>query len=197
MKEIIIATKNKGKAEEFKSFFGKYGISIKSLLDFQEVMPDVEETGITFKENAALKAEEISTMLSIPVLADDSGLVIDALNGEPGIYSARYAGEPKNDQANMNKVLKELQDVPKNKRKARFVCVLAIAIPGEATVFREGYCEGEIAFSPRGAHGFGYDPIFIPQGYNKTMAELSAQQKNEISHRRNAINQLEDWIRNI
>ncbi|AIF43279.1 XTP/dITP diphosphatase [Virgibacillus sp. SK37] len=197
MKEIIIATKNKGKADEFKSFFKKYGVSVKSLLDFQEVMPDVDETGSTFEENAALKAEEISAMLSIPVLADDSGLVIDALNGEPGIYSARYAGEPKNDQANLNKVLQELQNVPKDNRKARFVCVLAIAMPGEATVFRTGYCEGEIAFSPRGEHGFGYDPIFIPQGCNYTMAELSAKEKNEISHRSNAINQLEDWIISI
>src|SRR5690625_1768312 len=124
MKQMIIATKNKGKAAEFKEFFGAYGIETKALLDLEEELPDIEETGTTFEENAALKAEQIAALLQIPVLADDSGLIIDALNGKPGIYSARYAGEPTNDQANIAKVLEEMKEIPPEKRTARFICVL-------------------------------------------------------------------------
>lgn len=196
MKQILIATKNKGKAEEFKAFFSGYGIRAHSLLDQEETLPDIEETGNTFKENAALKAEKMADILSIPVLSDDSGLMIDALDGKPGIFSARYAGDRKDDDANMEKVLDELIDVPEDKRTARFICVLAVAIPGEETIFRTGYCEGRIAFFKKGTNGFGYDPIFVPKGYDVTMAELSSEEKNQISHRKQAIDQLEDWIEN-
>lgn len=196
MKEIIIATKNRGKAAEFKTFFSGYGIETKSLLDFDEEMKDIEETGETFEENAALKAEQIRDLLSVPVLADDSGLIIDALNGRPGIFSARYAGEPKSDQANIEKVLTELQSIPGEKRTARFICVLAIAVPGKDTIFKTGYCEGNIGFRVKGSNGFGYDPIFIPEGYTQTMAQLPANEKNKISHRKNAIIQLEEWMDN-
>lgn len=196
MKQIIIATKNKGKAEEFKAFFSRYGIETKSLLDFEQEIQDIEETGVTFEENAALKAEQIRDLLSVPVLADDSGLIIDALNGMPGIFSARYAGEPKSDQANIEKVLEELKTIPGNARTARFICVLAIAAPGRETLFRTGYCEGNIDFNVKGSNGFGYDPIFIPQGYTQTMAQLSADEKNRISHRKQAIIQLEEWMNN-
>ncbi|MFC2948582.1 XTP/dITP diphosphatase [Virgibacillus sediminis] len=194
MKEIIIATKNDGKAKEFKELFSAYGIHARSLLDLEAELPDVEETGTTFRENAALKAEQTASLLSVPVMADDSGLMIDALNGQPGVYSARYAGGQKDDQANINKVLNELVDVPGNKRTARFVCVLAIAVPGEKTIFREGFCEGYIANGKSGENGFGYDPIFVPRGFERTMAELSKEEKNRISHRAVALKQLKDWL---
>lgn len=197
LKQVLIATKNKGKASEFKEFFSKYNIEVLSLLDLEEQLPDVEETGVTFEENAALKAEQIAAILNKPVLADDSGLMVDALNGDPGIYSARYAGHGKNDQDNNVKLLNELKDIPKEKRKAKFVCVLAVAIPGEETIFRTGICEGEITFTPQGNNGFGYDPLFIPNGSNKTMAELSSEEKNSISHRSAAIKKLENWVKEI
>lgn len=197
MKEIIIATKNNGKAKEFRDFFLAYGIKASSLLDLSMDIPDVEETGTTFEENAALKAEQISELLGVPVLADDSGLKIDALDGEPGIYSARYAGTSKNDQANIEKVLKKLSDVPKEKRTARFICVLAVATPGKETIFHKGICEGNIATTVKGDNGFGYDPIFIPHNTEKTMAELEPSEKSQISHRKNAIIKLDAWIKTL
>jgi XTP/dITP diphosphohydrolase len=195
MKQILIATKNKGKAKEFKAFFSGYGIKALSLLDLEEELPDIQETGNTFKENAAIKAEQIAGTLSIPVLADDSGLMIDHLDGRPGIYSARYAGKMKDDNANMDKVLDELQNVQEEKRTARFICVLAVAISSEETIFKTGYCEGHIGFYKKGTNGFGYDPIFVPEGYTVTMAELTSEEKNRISHRKKAISQLDDWIK--
>lgn len=197
MKEIIIATKNKGKANEFIDFFSSYGFRALSLLDLSRNIPDIEETGTTFEENAALKAEQISSLLHVPVLADDSGLEIDALNGAPGIYSARYAGEAKNDQENIDKVLVNLTDVPQENRIARFVCVLAVATPGEQTILHRGTCEGSIRTAPKGENGFGYDPIFIPRKSEKTMAELTPEEKSEISHRKKAIMQLDSWIKNL
>lgn len=190
MDELIIATKNAGKAKEFQQFFAQLHIRVKSLLDFDD-LPDVEETGTTFAENARIKAETIAELLDMPVLADDSGLEIDALQGRPGIYSARYAGEDKDDEANIRKVLEEMQSVPMEKRTARFVCVLALAEKGKETVITEGYCEGKIALHPAGENGFGYDPIFIPEGYTNTLAELNPSVKQEISHRRHAMDQLQ------
>lgn len=197
MKQIIIATKNSGKAKEFKQFFALHQIEAVSLLDLEDTIPDIEETGTTFEENAALKAEQIAAIVKKPVLADDSGLMIDALDGRPGLYSARYAGEPKNDQANIDKVLAEMKDVQEENRTARFICVLAVAIPGSETIFRTGYCEGKITSTEKGENGFGYDPIFVPEGFEHTMAELSPKVKNEISHRKNAISQLEKWIHTL
>ncbi|WP_430784955.1 XTP/dITP diphosphatase [Virgibacillus flavescens] len=197
MKEIIIATRNKGKAKEFIEFFSVYGIRARSLLDLNEKIPDVKETGSTFEENAALKSEEIAALLNVPVLADDSGLEVDALNGEPGIYSARYAGEMKDDALNIDKVLTNLIDVPVEQRTARFICVLALTQPNGRTTLYKGACEGSIATAPSGEFGFGYDPIFIPRNSKKTMAELTPVQKSKISHRKNAIIQLDEWIRNL
>lgn len=194
MNEIIIATKNKGKVKEFKQIFSQYRIRVKSLLDLDHTIPTVEETGDTFTENARLKAEQISTLLNKPVLADDSGLVVDALDGRPGVYSARYAGEPTDDKHNYEKVLTELENIPEKERTARFVCILALAIPGETTIFKEGICEGRIAKSAEGLHGFGYDPIFIPNGYDVTMAQLEANEKNKISHRYHALIQTKQWL---
>ncbi|HEY4601145.1 MAG TPA: XTP/dITP diphosphatase [Cerasibacillus sp.] len=197
MKKIIIATKNKGKAEEFKTFFAKYDIEAISLLDLPDDMPDIEETGVTFQENAILKAETMANYLGEMVLADDSGLEIDGLDGKPGVYSARYAGEPTDDEKNIEKVLQDLATVPENQRTARFVCVLAVAAPDKETITRTGYCNGKITENKRGSNGFGYDPIFIPENQHLTMAQLSNEEKNSISHRRKAMNQLEDWLKQI
>ena len=193
MKELIIATKNPGKAKEFVQLFEPLGFQVKTLLDFPEV-PDVEETGSTFEENALLKAETISRLLNKVVISDDSGLMIDALDGKPGVYSARYAGEQKNDQENMDKVLRELKDVPTEKRTARFCCTLAVAIPGEESLTYTGTCEGLILEEKRGENGFGYDPIFYVVEEQKAMAELAPETKNKISHRANAISQLKKQL---
>lgn len=195
MKEMVIATKNKGKVKEFEALFERYGIKITSLLDINEPIPDIEETGTTFKENARLKAEGIAKVLNVPVVADDSGLAVDALEGRPGVYSARYAGEPTDDVKNYEKLLDELRDVPNEKRTARFICALALAIPGKETIFTEGTCEGTIAHEPKGTNGFGYDPVFIPEGYDCTMAQLEQSEKNRISHRYHALLQLEEWLK--
>jgi XTP/dITP diphosphohydrolase len=190
VKEVIIATKNAGKVKEFQTLFAEKEVEVKSLLDFENA-PDVEETGETFAENAILKAETIANYLNKVVIADDSGLVVDALDGKPGVYSARYAGEHKNDKENIAKVLEELKGVPFEKRTARFHCALAVAIPRQRTVVVEGTCEGYIAEAPTGTNGFGYDPIFYVPEKQKTMAELSKEEKNKISHRANALKKLE------
>ncbi|WP_374722924.1 XTP/dITP diphosphatase [Peribacillus tepidiphilus] len=189
MKTILIATKNKGKAKEFEALFYPKGYKVLTLLDMDDHL-DVEETGKTFEENAKLKAETISSYYNLPVLADDSGLMVDALDGRPGIYSARYAGEEKNDESNLQKVLAELKDIPDDERTARFYCALAFAIPGEETRLYKGTIEGRITKEPKGSNGFGYDPIFYVPSKEKTMAELSADEKNEISHRAQAIRYL-------
>lgn len=194
MKKIIIATKNKGKAKEFKQFFSNFNIQCKSLLDLDNTYPEVEETGTTFAENAIIKAETGAALLNMPVIADDSGLMIDALDGKPGLETARYAGEHKSDEDNMQKVLQELKRVKTEDRTARFIAVLAIAKPGEETIVQEGICEGSIAYEKAGTNGFGYDPIFIPNGYLKTMAQLSSDEKGLISHRSHAFKQLEKLI---
>ncbi|MEI2326839.1 XTP/dITP diphosphatase [Priestia megaterium] len=193
MREIIIATKNAGKVKDFETLFSPKGFKVKSLLDFPEI-EDVEETGVTFAENATLKAEAISSALNKPVIADDSGLAIDSLNGEPGVYSARYAGENKDDNANIEKVLQKLNDVPFEKRTARFHCALAIAVPGKRTEIVEGTCEGHILEEKRGENGFGYDPIFFVEKWRCSMAELTKEQKNQISHRANALKKLAPLI---
>ncbi|RWZ59852.1 XTP/dITP diphosphatase [Halobacillus fulvus] len=194
MKELIVATKNEGKVREFRQMFEKYGIAVKSLLDIEDI-EDIEETGTTFSENATIKAETISEKFQIAVIADDSGLEVDALNGEPGVYSARYAGLEKNDTKNLEKVLEKLEGVPDHERTARFVCAIAVARPGETTFVKKGYCEGHIARKPQGENGFGYDPIFVPKGETRTLAEHGAAEKNAISHRHHAIVQLEDWLK--
>ncbi|WP_101844515.1 XTP/dITP diphosphatase [Halobacillus sp. Marseille-P3879] len=197
MKELVVATKNQGKVEEFRAMFSAYGIEVKSLLDFPEPVKDIVEDGKTFEDNAKIKAEAISTEYNIPVVADDSGLEIDALEGRPGIYSARYAGEEKNDQKNLEKVLSELEGIPASERTARFVCAVAVTRPGHETFVKIGTCEGSIAVAPSGSEGFGYDPIFIPAGSARTMAEHSSKEKNLISHRRNAIVKIEEWLQQL
>ncbi|MBJ3767990.1 XTP/dITP diphosphatase [Bacillus subtilis] len=189
MKEAIIATHNPGKVKEFKEILEPRGYDVKSLAEigFTE---EIEETGHTFEENAILKAEAVAKAVNKMVIADDSGLSIDNLGGRPGVYSARYAGEQKDDQANINKVLSELKGIEKEQRTARFRCALAVSIPGEETKTVEGHVEGYIAEEPRGEYGFGYDPIFIVKDKDKTMAELTSDEKNKISHRADALKKL-------
>lgn len=196
-KTIVIATRNPGKAKEFSALFAKEGYQTKTLLDYPE-LPDVEETGKTFEENARLKAETIAQLLQQPVLADDSGLVVDALNGMPGIFSARFAGEQKSDAANNAKLLHELTDVSDDKRTAHFHCTLVFAAPKKESLVVEADWNGCIGRIPQGDNGFGYDPLFIVPEYGKTSAELSSEEKNEMSHRGMAVKQLEkvwkDWL---
>ena len=182
MKSVIIATKNAGKAKDFEKILQPYGVTVKTLLDFPQI-EDVEETGKTFEENAILKAEAISKKFNTMVIADDSGVMIDALDGRPGVFSARYAGEDKSDEANNDKVLEEMMDVPEKDRGAQFYCAIAAAQPGKSTITVNGVCEGSILFERRGTNGFGYDPIFFVSSIKKSMAELTPDEKNQISHR--------------
>ncbi|MCY7918510.1 XTP/dITP diphosphatase [Bacillus vallismortis] len=189
MKEAIIATHNPEKVKEFKEILEPKGYDVKSLADIGYT-EEIEETGHTFEENAVLKAEAVAKAVNKMVIADDSGLSIDNLGGSPGVYSARYAGEQKDDQANIVKVLGELKGIEKEQRTARFRCALAVSIPGEETKTVEGHVEGYIAEEPRGEYGFGYDPIFIVKDKDKTMAELTSDEKNKISHRADALKKL-------
>ncbi|UAS19819.1 XTP/dITP diphosphatase [Staphylococcus pseudintermedius] len=189
MADIVIASSNQGKINDFKVIFSEDNvIGINEMIeDF-----DVEETGTTFEENARLKSEAAAKLLNATVIADDSGLEVAALNGEPGVYSARYARVQKSDEANIEKVLKGLEN--EENRAARFVCVISMTTAtGETTTFK-GTVEGEITLSQIGENGFGYDPIFLIPERQKTMAQLTAEEKSEISHRRKAIDQLKAYI---
>ncbi|HEC2173779.1 XTP/dITP diphosphatase [Staphylococcus delphini] len=189
MADIVIASSNQGKINDFKVIFSEDNvIGINEMIeDF-----DVEETGTTFEENARLKSEAAAKLLNATVIADDSGLEVVALNGEPGVYSARYAGGQKSDEANIEKVLKGLES--EENRAARFVCVISMTTAtGETTTFK-GTVDGEITLSQIGENGFGYDPIFLIPERQKTMAQLTAEEKSEISHRRKAIDQLKAYI---
>lgn len=196
MKNIIVATQNKGKAKDFEAIFQPYGYNVLTLHDVATDM-DIEETGTTFEENAILKAQALAERLQMFVIADDSGLVIDALNGAPGVYSARYAGLEKSDEANMDKVLEELSQVADHERTARFCCAIALAGPNTITRTVTGKCEGTIARHKKGENGFGYDPIFFVPQLGKMMAELTPEQKSAISHRGNAIKKIEAELPNL
>lgn len=189
MEQIVIASNNKGKINDFKVIFPEHDvIAIGELIeDF-----DVEETGTTFEENAKLKSEAAARALNKPVIADDSGLEVFALDGAPGVYSARYAGGEKSDEANMDKLLSELQGV--EDRAAQFVCVISLSVPGEETKTFKGTVSGEITLDRIGENGFGYDPIFYVPEQRKTMAQLTPQEKSAISHRGEAIRKLEAYI---
>lgn len=186
---IIFASANKNKIKEITTLLeGKY--SILGLTDIG-ILSEIPEPGTTIKENSFLKANYVIDYLkgekNVPVFADDSGLEVEALNNAPGVMSARYAGIPKNDEANNKKLLESLKKI--TNRKARFVTVITLILNNQVHYF-EGEIKGTIAFEPRGDNGFGYDPIFIPQGYRSTFAELSSEIKNEISHRAKAVNKL-------
>ena len=186
MATLVIATRNKGKIAEIARILSfDSGIQIRSVSEFD--LADIEETGTTFEENAALKALTVARATGFAALADDSGLEVDALNGAPGIFSARFAGSHGDDQANNEKLLAELASVAPNKRSARFVAVIAVAKPDGSTIMERGELLGEIALSLRGENGFGYDPLFLPQGSAKTLGEFEPGRKDEISHRAKAL----------
>jgi XTP/dITP diphosphohydrolase len=197
--EVVIATRNAGKVKEFEAIFADKGIRVRSLLDY-DGLQDIVEDGDTFAANALIKARVIAQCLHIPVVADDSGLCVDRLDGAPGVYSARYAGEGAGDEANNRKLLKELAEVAEPEAKAdgitvlspaRFVCAIALVdSSGQPLAEVQGVCEGAIISEPRGAQGFGYDPLFYVPDKQLTMAELSMEEKNAISHRGRAIEAL-------
>ncbi len=185
MKTILAATGNAHKVEEITAILKPLAIKVISFKDIDMELPEVVEDKDTFVGNATKKAVEIAEATGMVCLADDSGLIVDALNGEPGVYSARYAGEHASDLDNMNKLLKNLIGI--ENRTARFACCLAVATPTEVIGTAEGFVPGKIIDEPRGSHGFGYDPCFVPDGFDKTFAELGSEVKDSISHRGNAL----------
>ena len=185
---IVVATGNAHKVDEYRQLLDGQGVELKSLLDYPG-FPGVEENGTTFAENAAQKAIAASRYCDVPAFADDSGLEVEALDGAPGIYSARYAPT---DRERIAKLLAALDG--KENRRARFVCVIAIAINGEVIETFEGVMEGTIIDAPRGENGFGYDPIFVPAGESRTFAEMSQEEKNQISHRARALKKALEFI---
>ena len=180
--KLLIATRNTGKLGELTDLLGDVPFDLVSLNDLG-INVEVEETGDTFEENAALKAETYAQLSGLPTLADDSGLEVDALGGEPGVRSARYAGDDATDADRIAFLLRKLENVPQERWSASFRCVIALAWPGELTEFHPGACEGMIVPEPRGTNGFGYDPVFLFPKMNRTMAELTADEKNRLSHR--------------
>jgi XTP/dITP diphosphohydrolase len=195
-KQVVLATRNQGKVREFNRLFADLGWEAVSLDAFSDV-PEVVEDGETFEANALKKATTISTYLGLPAVGDDSGLEVDALEGRPGVYSARYAGESATDEENWRKLLQELSGVPMEKRTARFRCALALVEPGKEPVLANGHCEGVIVHEPAGTNGFGYDPVFFLPQYMCTMAQLSADEKNRISHRAIAMRHLLEKIKGV
>jgi XTP/dITP diphosphohydrolase len=191
--EIIAATKNRGKVREIRESLKGLGFKIYSLGDFPDV-PAIEEDGEDFTENALKKARFYSKYFGKMTIADDSGLEVDILNGLPGIYSARYAGEGASDRKNNEKLLREMEGIPYSKRGARFKCVIAIVSPEGMEVIVEGSCRGRIGFREVGKKGFGYDPLFILPQDGKTMAQFTIEEKNRISHRGKALKKLRKMI---
>ncbi|MBD3391536.1 MAG: RdgB/HAM1 family non-canonical purine NTP pyrophosphatase [Chitinivibrionales bacterium] len=194
IEEILIATGNQGKVREIGQIFSDTPLRLRSLRDIWDTIPEIPETGATFFDNARMKARWVLGRTGAWCLADDSGLEVDALGGEPGVRSARFAGEHGNDTANNAKLLRCLQNVEVEKRTARFRCVVVLAGP-EGEYSAEGVCEGRIGFGPRGSEGFGYDPLFIPDGFSETFAQLDADRKHAVSHRGRALQALRERIR--
>lgn len=195
MKTIVIATNNQGKAREYQKMLAQHDLAVKTLADFPQDF-QINENGQTFEENATIKAETVMKALDLPVMADDSGLVVDYLNGAPGVHSARYAGDH-DDQANNQKLLRELTGVPMAKRTAHFHTTIVAVRPDSEKLVAEGRVDGHILEQPQGQNGFGYDPLFFVDELQTGMAELTADQKNAVSHRGRALRQFmqqfPDW----
>ena len=188
-RRLALATGNSGKIREIRSLLS--GLEVEVLTaDELDDWPDLVEKGETFEENAASKALTLARWAAISALADDSGLEVEALDGRPGVVSARYAGRQGDDAANIARVLREMEGIAPELRRARFVCVLVLASPAGETIEVREMCEGRITAAPKGEMGFGYDPIFVPEGMEKTMAELPLEEKNSISHRGKALRRL-------
>jgi XTP/dITP diphosphohydrolase len=193
MKELVVASRNRGKLQEIQSLLDGVVDTVRCAADFAD-FPETIEDGSTFRDNALKKAREAMLFTGLPALADDSGLVVDVLDGRPGVHSARFAGEGAGDAANNRLLLKELNGIPAGRRQAAFVCVLAFVTPaGHEQVF-SGRVGGSILTSERGDGGFGYDPLFLVDGFDRTMAELSLQEKNRISHRGQALQLFQDFL---
>lgn len=192
MKSVLFASTNTGKIREVSAIFETHGIKILNLVGIEN-LPEIIEDEITFEGNAVKKAKEYYKIFRVPILSDDSGLEVEQLNGEPGVFSARYAGEPCNDDNNNKKLIKELEKF-KRPHNAMYVC-LAVYFDGRNLITSRGECKGEIIDEPRGSGGFGYDPYFVPTGFNKTMAEISLEEKNKISHRKKAFSDLYEKIK--
>ncbi|MCX8083960.1 MAG: XTP/dITP diphosphatase [Calditerrivibrio sp.] len=190
--KLLLSTKNRHKLREIKEILEPVGIVVESVYDYVNI-GDIEETGSTFEENAALKAIEISKYVDEYVIADDSGISVDYLGGAPGVYSARFAGKNATDDENNNLLLNKLQDIPFEKRDAKYECVIALAKSGRLVKTFYGDCKGYIGFEYRGENGFGYDPIFVLED-GRHMAELSPEEKNRISHRYKALVKLRDFL---
>ena len=201
--KFVLATHNPNKIREMGAILGQFGVEVVSPKDLG-ITVDVEETGSTFAENAMLKAKAICKAADLPAIADDSGLCVDALDGAPGVYSARYCGRHGDDEANNDKLLEELAGVPEGKRAARFVSSICVCLPGGRCAVFEGVCPGRVGFVRRGTNGFGYDPLFIPDEVGvpggggtaentqgRSYAELSAAEKDAISHRGRAMERME------
>lgn len=190
--KIVFVTSNKHKVLEVKEILKPYGIDVLGLFDLDIIQPEVEENGTTFKDNALIKARSISKLTNLPIIADDSGLEVDYLNKEPGIKTARFAIQKGGHILAMKDILKRIEG---HNRSARFVCDIALIYQNKEKVF-EGKCEGHIANRISGTNGFGYDPFFIPDGYDKTFSELGEDVKNKISHRGHAIKKLAEYLKN-
>jgi XTP/dITP diphosphohydrolase len=194
MRKLIIASNNEGKCKEIKDILRDLPFCILSLKDIG-LHIQVEEDQHTFEGNATKKAFEIMKACGEIALADDSGLEVAALAGKPGVYSAMFAGNGATDEENYSKLLTLMKDIPTEQRKASFCCVIAVAYPDERIIYAKESCDGRIAFSPEGANGFGYDPIFIPDDYNMTFAQLGQEVKNQISHRGKALRKMEQLLK--
>lgn len=192
--KIIAATHNKGKLTEFNDIVKDFGLELVSWDDAGLGDLEIEETGTTCEENSFIKADTICRMKGIAAIADDTGLFVDALGGEPGIYSARYAGEDCSEKDNRVKLLKKLEGVPYEKRTATFVSVITVVYPDGRRLVARGECPGHIALAEAGDRGFGYDSIFVPEGQEKTFAELPLAYKDEVSHRARAMKQLKELL---
>lgn len=194
LSEVVFASHNAGKIKEIKELLQPFGINVKSALDME--LPDVEETGSTFAENSLLKSQTIAELTGLPCIADDSGLCVDALNGAPGVYSARYAPNRDFDKG-MEKLLAEMAQSPNKSRKAHFSCVISLAFPNGGYELFEGRVDGHIATEKQGNGGFGYDPLFIPDGFAKSFAQMSKDEKNQVSHRGRAVEKLKAYLKNL
>lgn len=194
LRKFVVATSNQGKLREINALLGNLNIEAVPMIEFDGIGA-VAETGATFEENAAIKAEYTARIAGLPAIADDSGLMVSCLHGAPGVYSARFAGEPSDDDANNRKLLALMEGKQAGERQASFICVAAFAVPGEKANLFRGECTGSIGFSAKGSGGFGYDPLFVVDGKDGlTFAELSDDEKNLISHRGKAFSEMLDYL---
>ncbi|MBQ1408075.1 MAG: XTP/dITP diphosphatase [Eubacterium sp.] len=196
MQRIVAATSNKHKIQEISAILAGSGFDIISRDEAGVPKEfDVEENGATFEENSFIKAEAIMKLTGMPAIADDSGLMVDALDGAPGVYSARFAGEESDDEKNNDKLLELMKDIPDEKRTARFVSVITLLFPDGEKIVARGECPGHVLWERRGNGGFGYDPLFLPDESKYTFAEISSEEKNTISHRARALAKLEALLK--